>query len=50
MPLTLKLSLPSPNSSSNRRYTGKGLDPVGKPNTKCGLVGEGLNEEIWWAM
>ena len=34
--LTLKDTFPALCSSTSRLYTGKGLDPVGRPRTKCG--------------
>lgn len=48
--LTLKLTSPASYSSISRLYTGRGLEPVGRPSTKLGCPGRGVNELILLTM
>jgi hypothetical protein len=48
--LTLKLTFPSLYSSTNLWYTGRGLEPVGRPSTKWVFSADGLKRETLRAM
>lgn len=48
--LTLKLTCPCLYSSTRRLYTGKGLEPVGKPRTKWVFSFDGLKADTLRAM